>query len=208
MDANFVQSVYSGQCSFTERDADLAKAVKISLLFHLCISNYYHPLRSWGKVIFSEACVKNSVHDGGWGWYPSMPCMSPGPHPGGRLSGLAGRVSRPTPRGRLRGLAGGGMGLQAHTWGVSRPTPRGEVEGSGWEVSRPTSGGSPGPHLGECIPACTEADTPPPQQTATAAGSMHPTGPKIILVWFIFAAKMKSKRQTDATLCNKFLWKR
>ena len=23
---------------------------------------YYHPQRSWGKVIFSEACVKNSVH--------------------------------------------------------------------------------------------------------------------------------------------------
>ena len=23
---------------------------------------YYRPQRSWGKVIFSEACVKNSVH--------------------------------------------------------------------------------------------------------------------------------------------------
>ena len=34
--------------------------------------------RSWGKVIFSEACVKNYVHGGG-GWYPSMPwavCLS------------------------------------------------------------------------------------------------------------------------------------
>ena len=31
------------------------------------ISNllHYHPERSWGKVIFSEACVKNSVHRGG-----------------------------------------------------------------------------------------------------------------------------------------------
>ena len=27
----------------------------------------YHPQRSWGKVIFSEACVKNSVHGGGGG---------------------------------------------------------------------------------------------------------------------------------------------
>ena len=26
---------------------------------------YYRPQRSWAKVIFSEACVKNSVH--GWG---------------------------------------------------------------------------------------------------------------------------------------------
>ena len=24
----------------------------------------YHPQRSWGKVIFSETCVKNSVHGG------------------------------------------------------------------------------------------------------------------------------------------------
>ena len=26
---------------------------------------YYRPQRSWGKVIFSEACVNNSVHRGG-----------------------------------------------------------------------------------------------------------------------------------------------
>ena len=26
---------------------------------------HYRPQRSWGKVIFSEACVKNSVHRGG-----------------------------------------------------------------------------------------------------------------------------------------------
>ena len=35
--------------------------------------SYYCPQRSWGKVIFSEACVKNSVRGG---WYPSMPCRS------------------------------------------------------------------------------------------------------------------------------------
>ena len=33
--------------------------------------NFYRPQRSWGKVIFSEACVNNSVHRGGvcgcWG---------------------------------------------------------------------------------------------------------------------------------------------
>ena len=28
--------------------------------------NYYRPQRSWAKVIFSEACVKNSVHGGVW----------------------------------------------------------------------------------------------------------------------------------------------
>ena len=26
---------------------------------------YYRPQLSWGKVIFSQACVKNSVHGGG-----------------------------------------------------------------------------------------------------------------------------------------------
>ena len=62
----------------------------------------------WGKVIFSEECVKNSVR----GWYPSMHCRSPGPHPGG-----------------VEGSSLGG--LQAHTQG-------GQVEGSGLGVSRPT----------------------------------------------------------------------
>ena len=29
------------------------------------LTYYYRPQRSWGKVIFSEACVNNSVHRGG-----------------------------------------------------------------------------------------------------------------------------------------------
>ena len=28
-------------------------------------NHFYRPQRSWGKVIFSEACVKNSVNSGG-----------------------------------------------------------------------------------------------------------------------------------------------
>ena len=31
----------------------------------IVLGNIYRPQRSWGKVIFSEACVKNSVHGGG-----------------------------------------------------------------------------------------------------------------------------------------------
>ena len=50
------------------------------------VNLYYRPQRSWGKVIFSEACVKNSVHSVGGG-YPSMPCRSPGPHLGEELEG-------------------------------------------------------------------------------------------------------------------------
>ena len=96
---------------------------------------------------------------------------SPGPHPGGKLRGLAWEglqahtqgevegsgwwgVQGPHPGGKLRGLAR--EGLQPHSqgvsrstpWGVSRPTPRG--------VSRPTPGGSPGPH------GDTLRQTPPP----------------------------------------------
>ena len=125
------------------------------------LSPFYKPLLQlflppanevWGKVIFSEACVKNSVQR--WvvvsqhalqvvsqhalqvsGGYPSMPCRSSGPHP-------------------RREVEGSGLGgFQAHTWGVSRPIPRGGLQAHTW-------GG---------IPACTEADAPP-QQTATAAG--------------------------------------
>ena len=33
---------------------------------------YYHPKRSCGKVIFSVACVKNSVHRGGGGRVPGQ----------------------------------------------------------------------------------------------------------------------------------------
>ena len=60
------------------------------------------------------------------GSYPSMPCRSLGPHPGGKLRGLAWGVSRPTPGREVEGSGLGGSGgphprgLQAHTWGVSQ----------------------------------------------------------------------------------------
>ena len=108
------------------------------------------------------------------GFFRPTPGGSPGPHPGGRLRGLARRGSSgPHPGGRLGVWLGGSMPTPE---GVSRPIPRG--------------GGSPGPHPGGgCIPACTEADTPRPQQTATAAGGTHPTGmhscfdDKIVVLW-------------------------
>ena len=43
----------------------------------------------------------------GGGWYPSIPCRFPGPHPGGKLRGLARGVFRPTPGGVSRPTAGG-----------------------------------------------------------------------------------------------------
>ena len=46
--------------------------------------NFYRPQRSWGKVIFSEACVKNSVGGGGGVWQGGMhdggTCVAGGMH--------------------------------------------------------------------------------------------------------------------------------
>ena len=49
----------------------------------LFIDNY-RLQRSWGKVIFSEACVKNSFYRGGW---EGLAGGSPGPHWGGGSRG-------------------------------------------------------------------------------------------------------------------------
>ena len=102
--------------------------------------HYYRPQRSWGKIIFSEACVKNSVHGEGGvipaclaggipaclaglgGVYPSMPCRFPGPHPEGSLRGLAWGGLQAHTQGEVEGSGLEGC-LQAHT--------QGEVEGSG-----------------------------------------------------------------------------
>ena len=100
-----------------------------------------------------------------------------GPDPGGRLGGLAGCVCPgPYPGGRLGGLASGdpgpclGGGVQAQAWGS-------------WG----------------CIPACIEADTPPPQM-ATAADGTHPTGMHSCL-----KQKFISRRNNlDSSLCWQF----
>ena len=86
-------------------------------------NNYhYRPQRSWGKVIFSEACVKNSVHKGGG--VVSQHALQV-------VSQHALQVSRPTPRGEVEvsGLMGSPGphlgGLKPTPRGFSRPTPRG-----------------------------------------------------------------------------------
>ena len=67
----------------------------------------------------------------------------------------------PGPGWRLGGVAGGCLGPHpGGGWGVDRPTPKGCV-------SRPTPGG---------VSQHALRQTPPPKQTATAAGGMHPTG--------------------------------
>ena len=60
-------------CLLESGQANTYLQVNTDAVFHfLCFlsnltthSSFYYPQRSWGKVIFSEACVKNSVHRGG-----------------------------------------------------------------------------------------------------------------------------------------------
>ena len=59
-----------------------------------------------------QVVSKHALQQVSRGWYPSMPCRFPGPHPGGKLRGSCqGVVSRPTPKGEVEGdLAGGSPG--------------------------------------------------------------------------------------------------
>ena len=97
--------------------------------------------RSCGKVMFSQACVKNSVH--------KEECPGPGP---------LGTVSRPRPRGSAQG--GGVQALGVLPWGCPG---QGECPGPGG-VQAQAQGVSSSRPRGVCIPACTEADTPPPRR--------------------------------------------
>ena len=97
----------------------------------------------------------------GRGWYPSMPCRFPGPHPRGKL-GLARGVSRPTPR----GSPGPHLG-ECLLWEGS-PGPH-LGEGLLWE-------GSPGPHRGVPAPGGSASGGCGDPPMAIAAGGTHPTG--------------------------------
>ena len=105
----------------------------------------------WGKVIFSEACVKNSVHWGGG--------ALPGPGVGVCVCSEGG----------------------AWSGGVCVPSPGGAWSGVAWSGGAWSGGcllqGGPGPggscSQGGCSPGVPGGDLP---GTATAAGGTHPTG--------------------------------
>ena len=104
----------------------------------------------WGKVIFSQACVKNSVRGGAWSGGCLLPGArsrgGPGSQPREKLRGIR---SRPTPKGGNWGGSGPGPHPRGKLRGIrSRPIPK----GGNW-------GG--------------QVQSPP---MATAAGSTHPTG--------------------------------
>ena len=57
-----------------ENNIALQAGTESTSFMRRCLRRYYYrPQRSCGKVMFSQACVKNSVHSGGGGEvYPSM----------------------------------------------------------------------------------------------------------------------------------------
>ena len=82
------------------------------------MGNYiYRPQRSWGKVIFSEACVKNSVHRVGRAWQWGM-CGGGGMH--GRGCAWWGVCMAGGMHGRRHAWQGvcmaGGMHDRRHAW--------------------------------------------------------------------------------------------
>ena len=113
---------------------------------------FYRPQTKFAKVMF-YTCL--SVHGEG-GWYPRMPCMSPG------------GVSRSTPGvGGFPGPHLGWGGFQVHTWGVSRGVSRSTPGGSpgpqpgGGSPGPHPGGGSAGTHLGEGVSQHALRQTPP-----------------------------------------------
>ena len=89
--------------------------------------------------------------------------------------------------------------------GSPAPHPGGSVGIWPGGISMPTLGGSPGPHQGcdgVCIPACTEADPPPPMATTT--GGTHLTGMHSCsfcdvrnLLWCIRSESFKVRSHSD-----------
>ena len=113
----------------------------------------------WGKVIFSIACVKVSVHMGAVPGPVGRGCLVSGP--GGRVPGPRG-VSGPGGC-----LVSGGCLVPGCAWS------RGGVWSQGCLVSGDLVPGVSGP--GACL-ALGRCLWRPPNEMAVAAGDTHPTG--------------------------------
>ena len=141
---------------------------------------FYRPQRRWGKVIFSEACVKNFVHGGGHAWqgvYMAGACMAGGMHGRGVCMAEGGVHGRGVcVAGGMHGR-GGMCGRGRHAWQgacmaagacVAGACMAGGVHGRGhvWQGGQwaCVAGGMHG--RGSCV-----ADI-----TRYVAGSTHPTG--------------------------------
>ena len=99
-----------------------------SFLLVISFGHFYCPQRSWGEVVFSEACVKNSVHGGGacmaggvhWGCAWCGACVVGGMHGGGHVrqgAYMGGHVWQGDMHGGGHALPGACMvGGRGHVW--------------------------------------------------------------------------------------------
>ena len=105
--------------------------------------HFYRPQRSWGKVIFSEACVKNSVHGGGYAWQGGMhvqgACMARGACVAGKHAWGA-------------CMAGGMHGRGAcRWWGPAWQGDRPVWQGAWWGVGACMAGGVHAMHTSQTL---------------------------------------------------------
>ena len=120
--------------------------------------------------MFLHLSVCQRVGGGGWGSWGGGGVLSR-PRPKGEVVG-SGREGCP-------GLHPGARAVQAYTGGVSRPTSGGvhvHAGGRGRGVQAQAWGGGVQAQARRGVFQHALRQTPPPQQTVTAAGGTHPTG--------------------------------
>ena len=71
-------SIYDYASRLTTFGAKVSVSNEI-MKMHYCY--FYRPQRSWGKVMFSVACIKNSVHGGGGSTWAGTPPRQVDPAP-------------------------------------------------------------------------------------------------------------------------------
>ena len=123
------------------------------------IGYLYRPQRSWAKVIFSQACVKNSVHGGGGEGVCLSACWD------------TPQTRHPPPRDQAHPPEQTHPRDQAHTPEQTPPGTR--------HTPHPPGPGTPPPQTRHTPPQRPGTPPPPGKQTAAygqrAAGT-HPTG--------------------------------
>ena len=86
---------------------------------------FYHLQTEFAKVMFLQVSVILFTEGGWWWWYPTMHCRSSGPHPRGKLKGLAWGVLHSGGRGGSPGphLEGSLHAVSQHALRQTAPLP-------------------------------------------------------------------------------------
>ena len=156
------------------------------------VNNFYRPQNEvWVKVIFSEACVKNSVHGGGVEYLGKYPPGRYTPQAGtspGRYTPLAG-----TPPGQVHSTQGRYTHLAGTPPGRYTQPRAGTPPGRYNPPGRYTHPGQVHPRAGTPTPG---RYTPSPSD-GQCTGGTHPTGMQSCLcfslpIWLAHSAKFQN----------------